>query len=137
MKKLLTLASLISLTSAFSANSADLNLTIDNLDNTKGKLMLSIFNSESGYKQDKPIISVLYQPSAKSVKLNFPGLSEGNYAVKVMHDENNNNKLDTNLIGIPSESYGFSNNAGSFGPASFKEAEFVVKDTTTHVISLK
>ena len=37
-------------------------------------------------------------------------LPAGNYAVQVMHDENENNKLDTNFMGMPIEGYGFSNN---------------------------
>jgi uncharacterized protein (DUF2141 family) len=53
-----------------------------------------------------------------------------------MHDANDNGKLDRNFMGIPSEGYGFSNNAGEFGPASFADAAFdVAADTnlTIHV----
>ncbi len=47
----------------------------------------------------------------------------GRYSIKAFHDENNNSKLDTNFLGMPTERYGFSNNArGRFGPPSFAEA---------------
>ncbi len=54
----------------------------------------------------------------------FTGLPAGAYAIAVMHDENNNAKLDTNFLGIPTEGFGFSNNAKAhtFSPASFDEA---------------
>jgi len=47
----------------------------------------------------------------------------GQYAIKVFHDENANGELDINFLGIPKESYGFSNHArGRFGPPPFAEA---------------
>ena len=39
-----------------------------------------------------------------------------------MHDENDNNQLDTNFLGIPSEGYGFSNNPNVMRRAHFDEA---------------
>ena len=43
------------------------------------------------------------------------------------HDENSNEELDTNFIGIPKEGFGFSNDAfGKFGPKKFKEWLFEV-----------
>lgn len=56
----------------------------------------------------------------------FAGLPKGAYAIAVMHDENNNAKLDTNFFGIPTEGFGFSNKARAhtFSPASFEEARF-------------
>ena len=55
-------------------------------------------------------------------------LQEGKYSFRLFHDENNNGKLDTNWIGIPTEGYGFSNNAkSSFGPPAFKKTIFDLK----------
>ena len=53
----------------------------------------------------------------------FSDLPAGTYAAALLHDENNNREMDYNLLGIPSEGYGFSNNAkASFGPPSFRHA---------------
>jgi uncharacterized protein (DUF2141 family) len=53
----------------------------------------------------------------------FTNLRPGTYAVIAFHDENDNGKLDENGWGVPTEGYGFSNNAEGFlGPASFKDA---------------
>ena len=54
----------------------------------------------------------------------FEDLPPGTYAVQVMHDENDNGKLDSNFLGIPSEGYGFSNNPRVMRRATFEEARF-------------
>ncbi|MCF8413904.1 MAG: DUF2141 domain-containing protein, partial [Melioribacteraceae bacterium] len=55
-------------------------------------------------------------------------LAFGEYAIKCYHDVNENRELDTNFFGIPSEDYGFSNNApATFGPPSFEQAAFKFK----------
>jgi uncharacterized protein (DUF2141 family) len=52
-------------------------------------------------------------------------LPEGEYAISVYHDANDNNKLDTGIFGIPSEGYGFSNNVKGFmGPPSYEKTKF-------------
>jgi uncharacterized protein (DUF2141 family) len=65
-------------------------------------------------------------------------LKPGKYAFKYFHDENNNNKkMDTNVIGIPKEGYGFSNNAkGRFGPPDFKDTIFEIKNDTTIICTI-
>ncbi|MFZ0887958.1 MAG: DUF2141 domain-containing protein [Candidatus Binataceae bacterium] len=49
----------------------------------------------------------------------------GTYALAVIHDENSNGKLDTDLFGIPTEGYAFSKDASAwFGTPSFPAASF-------------
>jgi len=51
----------------------------------------------------------------------------GIYAIGYYIDANENQKLDTNFVGVPKEEYGFSNNArGAFGPPSFESASFTL-----------
>lgn len=58
----------------------------------------------------------------------FEKIPPGVYALSAFHDKNANGKLDTNLLSIPSEDYGASNNArGSFGPPSFEDAKFAYR----------
>ena len=50
----------------------------------------------------------------------------GEYAIKAFHDEDRDDEIDMNFLGIPVESYGFSNNVrGIFGPPSFDKAKFL------------
>ncbi len=66
-----------------------------------------------------------------TVEVHFEEVLDGEYAVKVFHDVNNNGKLDTNWMGVPKEPYGFSNDAmGTFGPPSWEQARFTVKGHT-------
>jgi len=53
----------------------------------------------------------------------FTELKPGAYAVITFHDENDDRKLDKNALGLPTEGYGFSNDAEGFLAApSFKDA---------------
>ena len=66
--------------------------------------------------------------------LTINNLKPGSYSFKYFHDKNNNNKIDTNFIGIPKEGFGFANNAmNKFGPPDFKKTIFEVKLDTTLV----
>ncbi|MFL5335203.1 MAG: DUF2141 domain-containing protein [Geminicoccaceae bacterium] len=52
----------------------------------------------------------------------FDDLAPGRYAVAAYHDLNGNGQLDTSMLGLPTEPYGFSNDVGrerrpEIGPA--------------------
>jgi uncharacterized protein (DUF2141 family) len=57
-------------------------------------------------------------------RCDFVSIPPGTYALAVIHDENRNGKLDTNWLGIPTEGYGFSNEAKALlGAPSFSAAK--------------
>ena len=58
----------------------------------------------------------------------FAQLHPGRYAVIVIHDENDNGRLDENIIGVPTEGYGFSNDARGFLSAPSFDAAAVTID---------
>ncbi len=67
-----------------------------------------------------------YPIENKEVIVVIDSLKYGEYAVRVFHDENKNGKIDTNFLGIPTEDYGYSNDAsGWFGPPSWEKAKFI------------
>lgn len=54
----------------------------------------------------------------------------GTYALSIFHDKNANGKLEKNFMGIPTEPYGFSNDAPAvFGPPKYDDAKFEVRET--------
>jgi uncharacterized protein (DUF2141 family) len=72
------------------------------------------------------VIAARSRVTGETVSATVHGLPAGRYAVRLFHDTNGNGELDVNMLGIPREAYGFSNNAGSRGPAGFDDAAVVV-----------
>jgi uncharacterized protein (DUF2141 family) len=108
------------------ASGADLTVRIDDVKNTNGAIVVALFNSANSFLKEalraKAVPAVV-----KESKVLFTDLPEGDYAFVVYHDANANSKLDKNLLGIPTEDYGFSNNAmGKMGPPSFASAKFAL-----------
>lgn len=119
-------------------SSSAFTLKIEGLKETKGEVRIAVFNSEDTYTRE-PIYAVVLPVEGNLIEWEVPDLPFGEYAIAVYHDKNKNGKLDTNLLGIPKENYGFSNNArGRFGPASWKEAKFIIQEKSTiHKIEIK
>ena len=64
----------------------------------------------------------------------FDDLAPGIYAVGAYHDENNNNRLDTDFIGYPTEGYALSNGIRAvISRPRFIDAAFAVGDEDAHV----
>jgi uncharacterized protein (DUF2141 family) len=102
---------------------ADLTINVTDIEPQQGTLRLSLFDSADSYSTGAtPRFSAMQRVDRTSTKVTIHELPSGRYAVKLYHDENNNGQLDSNALGMPSEGYGFSNNAGRFGPPSFDDA---------------
>jgi len=86
--------------------------------------------------KEKVITQEMGDINEKGCLIIIKNLKEGRYAVRFYHDENQNQVMETNLLGKPTEGYGFSNNVtGRFGPPSFEKWLFELKNDKT--ISLK
>lgn len=107
-----------------------LTVTIDNCKNNKGKIYIALYDSEKTFmKEDKAVNKKIATIENGVAKITFSGLTSTQYAFVFFHDENGNGKLDTNLLGIPTEGYGFSNNAkGTFGPPSYAKSKISLND---------
>ncbi len=79
----------------------------------------------------KPLRAAAAPANASPALCVFENVPPGTYGISAFHDRNDNEKLDTNLIGVPVEDYGASNNArGVFGPPKFDDARFAYKEGT-------
>lgn len=100
-----------------------------------GTLKLSLDNSEDSFlgknnTQDFKVGAT--SALAPTSDYLFPNVPFGTYAIKLFHDANDNDQLDTNLLGIPAEAYGVSNDArGMFGLPAFADAAFVHRGKET------
>ena len=110
---------------SFTSN-AQLNITVSNIGESKGKILIAIYNSESAYMhQPKAVRTIKVTIYKKTASYSFRNLPKGYYAISLYQDLNSNSELDENFFGIPTEPYGFSNNArGTFGPPSYSESKF-------------
>jgi uncharacterized protein (DUF2141 family) len=106
-----------------------LDIEVVDLDHNRGQVGILLFDVAEGFPMDRSqaLRQDLVLIEDGRVRYTFSDLPYGRYAVSVMHDENGNDQLDTNILGIPKEGYGVSNNAkGTFGPPSFDKAAFAV-----------
>jgi uncharacterized protein (DUF2141 family) len=125
---------------AGTAGTVALTVKVENITEVKGKLFLSIYDKADGYpgKSELALKRQAVPVTGTSQTYVFEGLAPGTYAVGVMHDVNDNGKLDTNFIGIPKEPVGASNDAkGHMGPPKFEDAKFSLTGDKTITIHLK
>lgn len=121
-----------------SASAAELDVRILNIESTQGQLMIAILASKAAFAgEEAPRMSLILPPKADGVHFSTDALPAGEYAIRVMHDRNGNGELDSNLIGMPTEPWGMSNDAaGNFGPPKWEDARFTLDDAASQVIHL-
>jgi uncharacterized protein (DUF2141 family) len=104
-----------------------LTVIITGFNSETGNCRFAIDNSKNVYERDDTVwIGKVLPIINKKVIVVIDSLEYGEYAVRVFHDENKNEIVDTNILGIPTEDYGYSNNASSwFGPPSWDKAKFI------------
>lgn len=103
----------------------------------KGRVRIAVVDA-AGWEGKSPSLASVEARVTKADMRFVLEVPEGTAAIRLHHDENGNGELDRNLLGIPSEGYGFSNNPKSMGPPSFKDAAFLVQgETQTSVIEVR
>ena len=103
---------------------ADLTVTVDNVRSSEGQVRVAVYRP--GNWLEEPTARVWVRAEGKRVTAEFK-LPPNEYAVAVLHDENDNGKMDYRLLRIPKEPYGFSNNAKPrLGPPKFEDAAFTL-----------
>jgi uncharacterized protein (DUF2141 family) len=119
---------------AQSSAPAALIIKITGLRSEKGQVKIAVFNSSEKWLGEQPAYSSTINVDGQSVTLKLNEVPSGDYGIAVFHDENKNGKMDKNVLGIPMEAYGFSNNMRvTFGPPSWEKSKFVVKGPATEV----
>lgn len=131
---LTTIAIFISFVSYAQTNT--LTVTVTNFKNNQGKVIVGIYNGANNFMK-KTIYSKVGEIKAKTAKVVFENIPDGEYAISLYHDENSNNKLDTGWFGIPKEGYGCSNNAkGNMGPPQYEDAKFQLSNHKNMTIKI-
>jgi uncharacterized protein (DUF2141 family) len=115
--------------SAGNAATAALTVRVGHLRNDRGRVAVALFASAKDFpEQRRALAGRLTRIRSGHASVHFDGLVPGVYAVAVLHDENENDEMDFNFLGMPREGYGFSNDASApFGPPSFAAAAFTLR----------
>jgi len=107
------------------ASGADLTVTVKQVHNSTGTVYLAVYDETSFGKPELARVRQRAAAAKGDVSFVIHNLPAGKYAVASFHDEDGNGKLEMNPLGIPTEGYGFSNDAhGSGGPPAFAQAAF-------------
>ncbi|MBT00926.1 MAG: hypothetical protein CMI91_00335 [Pelagibacteraceae bacterium] len=97
-----------------------LEMEINNLQSNNGPLYIRILD-----ENENPVIVGTSPVINYSARISFDSISPGKYAIQFFHDENENQKMDFSLIGIPKEKFGSSNNVKPIlGPPKFEKMLF-------------
>jgi uncharacterized protein (DUF2141 family) len=116
--------------------SGSLSVTVTSIKNTKGQLIACLWKEKSSFPtcaKNKSVVRKKLAISGGTMTVSFPNVAPGTYAVTVEHDEDSDGKLKTNIIGMPKEGVGVSNNPG--GIPSWSKA--LVKVSGNGAISVK
>lgn len=106
-----------------------LTVRVTGLKSDQGEVRMALNNSEAAYADEdaEPFRALALPIHDRKAEAVFEHLPFGDYTIKLFHDQNSNGELDT-ILGLPSEDYGFSNNArATFGPPKYKKAKFDFK----------
>ena len=109
-------------------------LKVTGLHSGKGQVKIAVFNSSETWLGDHPAYNATIDVDGQSVTWKLNDVSYGDYGVAVFHDENSNGKMDKNLLGMPLEPYGFSNNLRIIlGAPKWDKGKVAVRNPTTEI----
>lgn len=112
------------------AAAADLEVRIEGLRSAEGDVRVALHRQAAGveFPGDGGMVDAAFGKAAPgALTFVFAGLAPGDYAVAAFHDADGDGELGTNLLGLPSEGFGFSRGARGFmGPPAFADASVTV-----------
>lgn len=116
----------------FNAHAAELTVLIDNVADDTGQVLVGLFDKAESFPKALlrgERVSASARDASGRVKVVFSGLAPGRYALSAFHDRDANGQLNSNMMGLPTEPYGFSRDArGNFGPPAFSDAALDVPE---------
>lgn len=112
-------------------------ITVDvmGVPSSDGMISVAVYDTEDGFLKFESAVAFDSIVANKGMtRLSIKGLPKGEYALAIFHDENGNDILDKNWLGIPKEKVAFSKSKmKTFGPPKFKECSFMVGADQTKI----
>ena len=114
------------------ALAAELAIEVRGVRSDAGRIYVAVHTPRTGEEfpySEGAFAGTFQRAHAGDMRFVLRDVPPGRYAVNAFHDENGNGDLDANVLGIPTEGYGFANDPPtSFGPPKFEEAAVTVGD---------
>ena len=120
------------------ATADTITVVIENIERDQGKIMLQFLSGEAEFEGERDATGrFIVRAQTGAMRISTSNLPAGDYAIRVLHDVNDNDELDTNYIGLPTEPYAFSNNAtGNFGPPNWDDVMFTLSGSVEQTLQL-
>ena len=117
------------------ASDVSIRVRIKNIDKIQGQMMLAVYDSKETFLTDHVVTTAKAPVTGKTMVLHVSGLQVSHsYAISTYHDVNGNGKLDTNLMSIPTEPFGFSNNnLGLIPIPNYQKSTFMIDRKTEEI----
>ena len=117
------------------ASAARIVVTIDGLHSNQGNVFVGLYAGPAKFLQgNQSDAQRKVRASTGAMTVVFDNLPPGTYAVGAFHDENGNDHLDTNFLGLPVEGYALSNNVrAAMAKPTFQQAAFTVGEQGANV----
>lgn len=138
MKKIVFLSCFILIGSQAFSQLASITVTIKDFRNENGSVLVGVYTSKNDFLK-KTSLRKAVKIKSPEVTVSFDDLPPGEYAVSIIHDENDNKEFDRNKIGLPKEGYCFGNNAlGRIGTPSYDQVKIVLKgESVSQILKMK
>ena len=116
----------------------NIQVEVDQVPNSDGNINIALYNTDSSFlNTESAFYSMSVNATEGTTTLVLSDIPKGTYAIALYHDEDANNELKTNWLGIPKEKVAFSKaKMKTFGPPKYKECSFEVAKDVQLKISL-
>ena len=121
---------------AVSSNAESLNVVLESAPD-EGKLVFQVYDAADAFGDLRDPAREVAMKARGSGTYELKNIPDGEVAILVYHDENDNGQIDKNFIGIPRESLAFSNGYQPKGPPNFSRASFQPEVGTSSTISME
>lgn len=117
------------------SSTGSIHIQFSGIENAKGFIELSVFNAKRGFPTTQQSVVETYRFEINNVNPSYTikHLPYDEYAISCFWDKNDNQKLDTNFLGIPKEKVGTSNNPDSNGMPEYEDAKFQLQKSELHL----
>src|SRR5438270_8043435 len=112
------------------ASAARISVTIQGVHSAQGSVFVGLYATPSKFLNGTQNDAMRRVPASTGpITVVFDNLPAGTYAVGAYHDENGNDHLDTNVLGLPTEGYALSNGVRPvMSKPTFQQAAFTVSN---------